>query len=103
MSDNNFNQNQAPAPAPYGGMPPQQEMTVKDWVITCILISIPCVNIIMLLIWAFSNDNGTKSNFAKGYLISFVIVFIVSTIILLVSYGALISWAASLYGSGFYY
>ena len=49
-------------------------MSVKDWVITLIVLIIPLVNIIMLFIWAFGDGTiKTKSNFAKAQLIMFLI------------------------------
>lgn len=54
--------------------PPQQEVspTVKigEWLITMILCAIPFVNVIMLLIWAFSAGTApSKKNWARANLI----------------------------------
>lgn len=47
-----------------------QVMTVKDWVITLLIICIPLAGFVMLFVWAFgSNENPNKSNFAKAALI----------------------------------
>ncbi len=52
--------------------PPAVKTT--DWLITILLVSIPVVNIIMLIIWAFSDStNPNKSNFSKAALIWIVI------------------------------
>lgn len=49
-------------------------MSVKDWVITLIVLMIPLVNVIMLFVWAFGDGTiKTKSNFAKARLIIFLI------------------------------
>lgn len=37
-------------PAPQGTTP---DMSVKDWMITLLIMFIPLVNIIMLFVWAF--------------------------------------------------
>lgn len=51
-------------------------MTLKDWVITLVILMIPLVNIIMMFVWAFSSsENRNRSNFAKAYLIIGLIVF----------------------------
>lgn len=62
---------------------PQTEpiMSVKDWVITMLILMIPMVNIIMLFVWAFGDGTvKTKSNYAKAmlliWLISIALVFI---------------------------
>jgi uncharacterized membrane-anchored protein len=54
-------------------------LSVKDWVITLILVAIPLVGFIMLLIWAF-DDNGNihKKNFAKGSLVVMLIMIVIS-------------------------
>ena len=55
----------------------QDTLTVGDWMIILLLISIPIVNIIMLFVWALSSDtNETKSNFAKATLMWFVVIII---------------------------
>ncbi|MCL2566174.1 MAG: hypothetical protein FWE24_10300 [Defluviitaleaceae bacterium] len=64
-------------PYPHGGIPPQREMTFKDWIILNIVLLIPCVGLIMLLIWAFSNDNKTRSDFCKAYLIVNIAVVVI--------------------------
>ena len=52
-------------------------LSVGDWMIILLIISIPVVNIIMLFVWALSSDtNVTKSNFAKAALMWFVVIII---------------------------
>ena len=47
-----------------------QVLTVKDWMITILITAIPLAGIIMLFVWAFgSNENPSKSNWAKATLI----------------------------------
>ncbi|MDR2898712.1 MAG: hypothetical protein LBU94_00160 [Clostridiales bacterium] len=70
-------------PSEYDARPPfyQPEMTVKDWLITLLIMVIPCVNIIMLFVWAFSSGgNETRRTFAKAYLIFMAIMIVVSII-----------------------
>lgn len=61
-----------PAYAQFGQFKPQLEepMSVKDWVVTFLISSIPVAGVIMLFIWAFGGDAPrTKSNYAKAMLI----------------------------------
>lgn len=47
---------------------------VSEWFITILLLSIPLVNIIVLLMWAFGGStNLNKSNYAKAALLWVVI------------------------------
>jgi len=63
---------------PYGappayGMPLYGEdtsvMTTKDWIITYLILLIPCVNFIMPFVWAFGTGNVNRRNWARAYLI----------------------------------
>lgn len=45
-------------------------MSVKDWILAFIILSIPIVNVIMYFAWAFSSEiNKNKKNFARASLI----------------------------------
>lgn len=45
-------------------------MSVKDWIITMVIMMIPLVNIVMLFVWGFSDsDNRNRSNWAKAQLL----------------------------------
>ncbi|QTD42581.1 hypothetical protein [Sporosarcina sp. Te-1] len=46
----------------------QQSMSLKEWIITIILLFLPIVNLVMLIIWA-SDKADPRNNFAKAYLI----------------------------------
>jgi heme/copper-type cytochrome/quinol oxidase subunit 2 len=55
---------------------PQQEMSVKDWFFTILIVSLPVVGFIMLFVWAFGNDLKTsRSNFAKASLLWMLVWF----------------------------
>ncbi|MDI6849979.1 MAG: hypothetical protein QME69_09335 [Candidatus Saccharicenans sp.] len=50
-------------------------VSVGEWLITLLIASIPLVNIIMLLIWAFSgNTKLSRANWAKATLVWLLIV-----------------------------
>lgn len=56
-------------------------ITVKDWLLTLLLLALPLVNIIMLCIWSFSdNVNPNKKSFARAELIWIAIATVLSTI-----------------------
>jgi cation transporter-like permease len=67
----------------------QQPMSVKDWLITLIIIAIPVVGIVMLFVYAFGeSDNINKKNWAKAQLILIAIVLVL-VIFAMLSFGAL--------------
>jgi heme/copper-type cytochrome/quinol oxidase subunit 2 len=57
-------------------------MSVRQWLGTLCLLMIPVANIILLFVWAFSEDTNThKKNFSKAYLIVMVIAFVLTFIL----------------------
>lgn len=80
------NPNETPSGTPYQQAPPQSApvyqpqqvpqaplapvVSVGDWFVTLLVVSIPIVNLIVLLIWAFGGStNPNKVTFAKANLI----------------------------------
>lgn len=47
----------------------KEVMTMGEWFITLIVLTIPCVNIIMYFVWAFGDGNENRKNFCKVSLI----------------------------------
>lgn len=90
MDTNNMNQNQNQQPVGQPAGQPQVEapVSVGDWMLTILLMFIPCVNVIMLFVWAFgSSAPKSKSNWAKAQLI-WVLISVVLSIILYATLGA---------------
>ncbi len=57
---------------PYSQQQPAKDETVSvlDWIGTYLIMIIPCVGLIMYIVWAFSSTTKkSKSNFCKAYLI----------------------------------
>ena len=73
--------------------PNKAVMTMGEWLITLIVLAIPCVNVIMYFVWAFGNGNENRKNFCRAGLIVMA-VGIVLTLILYAVVGA--SLAAAL-------
>jgi len=58
-----------------------QILNYKDWALTIFITGIPLVGIIMLLVWAFSEEtNIHKKNWAKGNLLLMLIMLIIFAI-----------------------
>lgn len=69
----------------------EEPVTFADWMITTLIMCIPCVNIIMMFVWAFSsNTKKSKSNYFKAALVWMAIAVVLS-IILSVAVGASIA------------
>lgn len=80
----------------------EEPMSMGEWMISLLVMLIPCANIVMMFVWAFSSkEKKSKSNFFKAYLIFFAIG-IVFAIIMMVVMGAAVASALDSMG-GYYY
>ncbi len=78
----------------------QKPMSVKDWLITLVIMMIPLVGFIMLFVYAFSdNENVNKKNWAKAQLIVMAVVFSL-LFLFFILFGAV--FASALAGSSSY-
>ena len=65
-------------------------VSVKEWLITNLILMIPLVNIVMMLVWAFSsNTNPNKANYFKASLILFAIVMAIYLVLAVVIFGSI--------------
>jgi hypothetical protein len=61
----------------------QKIPSVGDWMITLLILSIPLVNFIVLLVWAFSSGTDPiKANFSKAALIWLLIIMLLYVLFL---------------------
>lgn len=80
----------------------EEPMSMGEWMISLLVMLIPCANIVMMFVWAFSSkEKKSKSNFFKAYLIFFAIS-IVFVIIMMIVMGAAVASALDSMG-GYYY
>lgn len=100
QNQNNYGQNQggqqyssyyeAPAQpqvqAPIGqGM--EEPVSVGEWLISMLLMCIPCVNIVLMFVWAFgSSAKKSKSNYFKASLICAGIGIVIWIIMVIMMY-----------------
>lgn len=67
------------APYQQGGPELESPMTLGEWLLTLILLAIPCINIIMVFVWGFGQGSSTtKKNFCRAYLILMAIGIVLS-------------------------
>jgi len=50
------------------------EMTIGDWLMTFLVLSIPLAGFVMFFVWAFGNGNQTRATFLKAFFILLVIL-----------------------------
>ena len=88
MDNNNFNQTHI-----IDDNPNNIPLTVGQWIITMLVLAIPCLGIIMLFVWGFGEGNINRKRFCQASLIfaviSFVVSFVISMIILAVTGGTI--------------
>ncbi len=64
----------------YGQQQPAKDETVSvlDWIGTTLILCIPCVGLIVYIVWAFSsNTKKSKANFCKAYLLILLAVIVI--------------------------
>lgn len=75
----------------------EEPVSVKEWLLTTLVMIIPLVNIIMVFVWAFGNGaKKSKSNFFKAYLV-WILIFVVISIIVAILTAALGIGLGSMY------
>lgn len=59
----------------------EEPVTMGEWAVSILLMMVPCVNIVMMFVWAFgSGTKKSKSNFFKVQLIVSAIMIVLSFI-----------------------
>lgn len=78
---------QQPYQQPYQNDNLEEPVSFGEWMVSLLLMMIPCVNIIMMFVFAFGNSKKSKSNFFKAQLV-WALISIVLCIIITVVFGA---------------
>ena len=82
----------------------EEPMSMGEWMISMLVMLIPCVNIVMMFVWAFSStEKKSKSNFFKAYLIFFAIMMVFSIVLVIVMIEAAVGVMESLESNYYYY
>lgn len=75
----------------------EEPISMGEWLVTMLLMLIPCVNIVLMFVWAFSSkEKKSKSNYFKAALI-FAAIVLVLYIILIAIFGVAITSMISSY------
>ena len=71
-------------------------ITPSKWVLYFLVTSLPLIGTIMLIVWAFSDDGRpTRQNWAKGMLLFYVIMLVLTLVIFIIFGAAIMAFAAS--------
>lgn len=97
----NYQQNNYQQPQYQQGYTPQYQqpqleepISMSEWLITMLIMMVPCVNIVMMFVWAFSKtERKSKANYFKAQLIFMGAILLIYLVIFII-FGAAI--AASL-------
>ena len=79
----------------------EEPMSMGEWMIAMLVMMIPCVDIVMMFVWAFSKtEKRSKSNYFKAALI-FYAIRLVFVFVMLIIFGTAI--IAAVDSAGYYY
>ena len=85
-NNNTFNQEpqnvqiQQPYQQMYQNDNMEEPVSFGDWMLTMLLMMIPCVNIVLMFVFAFGNGKKSKSNFFKASLVWALISVVLSVV-----------------------
>ena len=76
----------------------EEPISMGEWLVTMLLMLIPCVNIVLMFVWAFSSkEKKSKSNYFKAALIFAAIVRVLYIILIAIFGVAITSMISSNY------
>ena len=78
-------------------------LSVGQWMLTTLVLNLPCVGLIMAFVWAFGQGNLNRKNFCRSHLIWLAIGAVLSIIIWVIIIAAGVSLADALSGYSYYY
>lgn len=68
------------------------DVSVKDWLLTDLILSIPLINVIMIFVWAFGGGtNKSKANFFRAQLLWLLILGLCAIVLLILFSGLLLA------------
>lgn len=85
---------------------PIPNFSIGNWLLVHLLLSIPIVNLVMLLIWAIGEPKPGKevlTNYSRASLIWMVISFVVGLIVWVLFFTVILGVLGSVVDSGYYY
>lgn len=59
----------------------EEPLTMGQWLLTLLVLAIPCVNLIMLFVWGFGVGNKSRQNFCRAYLVWYIILMVAAVLL----------------------
>lgn len=103
-NQSNYNQNQYQMPPMY--QPPIEDTTplsVGQWMLTTLVLALPCVGLIMAFVWGFGDGNVNRKNYCRSWLIWYAIAVVIGIIFYAILLAGLFSLSDLGYGYNYYY
>ena len=70
----------------------EEPVTLGEWIILFLISMVPCVNIIMLFVWAFgSNTKTSKKNYCRASLIITAVILVIYFIVIAIAGASLMT------------
>lgn len=70
----------------------EEPVSFGEWMVTMLVMCIPCVNIVMVLVWAFgSGTKKSKSNYCKATIVWSLIMVVLSFVMTIIFGGAILA------------
>lgn len=75
----------------------EEPVSVKEWIISMLLLMIPIVNLVLMFVWAFSSEEKkSKSNYFKASLILTAVILALYFLIAIVVIGSAVAIGTNL-------
>lgn len=62
------------------GAPLETPLSLGEWLITLIVLAIPCVGLVMMFVWGFGEGNTSRKNYCRAALIMTAIGIVLAAI-----------------------
>lgn len=56
------------------------------WMVAMLVMALPCVGLIMIVVWAFVGENESRKNYFRAVLLWYLIVFVIISVTWAVTY-----------------
>ena len=60
------------------------------WMFAMLVMALPCIGVVMILIWAFTGENESRKNYFRALIISFLLMAAIWTALMMVGLSPLI-------------